>query len=63
MAVGVRLAKSRRGRMHVVVKEGGVPAISVLWREVAQLMAASGGVECVLLNADYAAYRLIQYAG
>jgi 3-isopropylmalate dehydrogenase len=63
VAVGVRLAKSRRGRMHVVVKEGGIPAISALWREVALQVADGSGVECILLNADYAAYRLIQCPG
>jgi 3-isopropylmalate dehydrogenase len=39
-AVGARLAQERRGRMHVAIKEGGVPAISRLWREVCERLAA-----------------------
>jgi 3-isopropylmalate dehydrogenase len=61
--VGVRLARSRTGRMHVVVKDGGVPTISSLWSEVSEQAAAEGGVQCVVVNADFAAYQLIQNPG
>lgn len=63
VGVGVRLAQARGQRMHVVVKEGGVPTISALWREVAEAMAGGAGVECVVINADYAAYQLMQHPG
>jgi 3-isopropylmalate dehydrogenase len=59
--VGVRLAKARQRRMQVVIKVGGVPGISELWRGVSTRVAADSGVACVFLNADLAAYRLIQY--
>jgi len=59
---GARLAATRRLRMHVIIKDGGVPTISDLWRRSARRIAEATGIECVLLNADYAAYRLIQYA-
>ncbi len=57
---GARLAKIRRGRMDVVIKEGGIVAISSMWRKSAEEIAAKVGVACGFLNADYAAYRLIQ---
>lgn len=55
-----RLALGRRGRLHVIVKDGGLPAISDLWRAAAERAAAEVGVEAVCLNADYAAYLLVQ---
>jgi len=58
IAVAVRLAAARRGRLHVIVKDGGVPAITALWREVALELAS--GVELLFLNVDHAAYRMIQ---
>lgn len=61
IAVGLRLAKARRGTMHVVVKDGGVPSVSKLWCDVATSLSAGTGVECILLNADHAAYRIIQH--
>jgi 3-isopropylmalate dehydrogenase len=63
LGVGLRLAKTRRGRMHVVVKEGGVPTVSALWCDVARALAADSGVECIPMNADHAAYRIIQHPG
>jgi 3-isopropylmalate dehydrogenase len=59
--VAVRMARSRRGRLHVAVKEGGVPSVSGLWRRCAEELAGAAGVECTVLNADYAAYGLIQH--
>lgn len=58
---GVRLAKTRRGRVDVVIKEGGVPAISSLWRRIAETVTQKAGVRCGFLNADYAAYQMIQH--
>jgi 3-isopropylmalate dehydrogenase len=60
VAVAARLARARKGRMAVVVKDGGVPRISGLWRRTAEPIAAREGVTCAFLNADYAAYELIQ---
>jgi 3-isopropylmalate dehydrogenase len=60
--VAARKARGRQGRLSVVVKDGGVPAASELWREVAGQVAAGHGVACGFINLDYAAYRLIQHA-
>ena len=56
----VRAAASRRGGLHVIVKEGGVPAITALWREVLDCVAKREGVEAKFMNVDLAAYELIQ---
>jgi 3-isopropylmalate dehydrogenase len=60
VTVGAKLAKVRRGRMDVVIKEGGVPTISALWRRTAQRVAEAHGVTCGFCNADFAAYDLIR---
>jgi 3-isopropylmalate dehydrogenase len=62
VAAGARLAASRRRRMAVVVKPGGVPSISALWCDCAADAARAAGVELVNMDVDYAAYRLVQDA-
>lgn len=59
--VAARAARHRRGEFHVIVKEGGLPAMSALWREVATVVARRHGVEAVPMNIDLAAYELIQH--
>lgn len=54
------LAAQRRGRVAVVVKEGGIPGISDLWREVSREAASAAGVEVGCVDVDLIAYRLIQ---
>jgi 3-isopropylmalate dehydrogenase len=61
VSVGVRLAQGRRGRIDVIVKDGGVPTISDLWRRTAERVADAAGVRCVFRNADFAAYALIRH--
>ena len=43
-------------------KDGGVPAISEIWRDCAVAAARAAGVECSFANVDLAAYLLIQHA-
>ena len=59
--VAARAAANRRGKMHVIVKDGGLPAMSALWREAGATAARSCGVEAVPMNVDRAAYELIQH--
>jgi 3-isopropylmalate dehydrogenase len=59
--VGVRLAKNAGQPVHVVLKDGGIPSISALWRDVFQQVATEEGVLCVPLNMDLAAYQLLQH--
>lgn len=58
--VAVRAAAARRGQLHVIVKEGGVPTVSALWREVAGSVARKHNVEAKFMNVDLAVYELIQ---
>ncbi|MFG0319783.1 MAG: aldehyde dehydrogenase family protein, partial [Planctomycetota bacterium JB042] len=57
-----RLAAAREGRLTVVTKEGGLPALSALWRRCAEDAARETGVDLEVLHADHMAYRLIQDA-
>jgi 3-isopropylmalate dehydrogenase len=52
------LARERRGRLAVVVKKDGIPALSELWAECAHELASDLEVE--LLDVDYGAYLLLQ---
>lgn len=59
--VAAQRARGRKGRLSVVIKDGGVPTVSNLWREVAAEVAAQHGISCSFINLDHAAYRLIQH--
>ncbi len=58
--VAARAAAARRGQLHIIAKQGGVPAITALWREIGFEVARRHRVEPVLMNVDLAAYELIQ---
>jgi 3-isopropylmalate dehydrogenase len=57
-----RIAASRRGKLLVIVKDGGLPALSEIWRDCASSVTRMLGVECSFANIDLAAYWLIQHA-
>jgi 3-isopropylmalate dehydrogenase len=59
--VAARAAAGRRGALHVVVKDAGVPSIAALWRDVAETAANRQGVEAKFVNVDFAAYELIRH--
>jgi 3-isopropylmalate dehydrogenase len=54
------ISSHRRGKMAVVVKDAGVPAISRLWRDCAADIASESGVQHVMFDADYMAYKIVQ---
>jgi 3-isopropylmalate dehydrogenase len=58
--VAARAAASRRGNLYVIVKEGGVPTVTALWRDVGGAVAKRHGLEAKFMNIDLAAYELIQ---
>jgi 3-isopropylmalate dehydrogenase len=58
--VAARAAASRRGNLHVIVKEGGVPTVTALWRDVGNAVARKHDIEAKFMNIDLAAYELIQ---
>jgi 3-isopropylmalate dehydrogenase len=59
--VAAAMAARRRGGLCVVLKEGGVPGISRLWRSCAEEIGRARSLVPRMLNVDYAAYRLIQH--
>lgn len=59
LAVALRLAAMRRGRLAVVVKREGIPAVSWLWIETAQRLAANHAVDLEILDIDNAIYQLV----
>ncbi len=61
--VAITLAATRRGEMHVVLKPGGIPSISSLWRNCAEEMAAEAGIALAELEIDNAVYQLIADPG
>lgn len=62
ITVAARVAARRSGKMMVVLKDGGLPQFSNLWRECADKIAEQYRVECSFANVDFAAYLLIQQA-
>jgi 3-isopropylmalate dehydrogenase len=60
LEVSVRLASLRRGGLTVVIKDGGIPSISKLWRNCAAEICREAGVEHTCLNVDHVAYQLVQ---
>ena len=60
LATAATLAADRSGKLAVVIKDGGIPGISALWRDLGQEVAASAGVEASFVDIDLAAYRLVQ---
>jgi 3-isopropylmalate dehydrogenase len=58
--VAARAAASRRGVLHVIVKDGGVPTVTALWRDVGNSVAKRHGLEAKFMNIDLAVYELIQ---
>jgi 3-isopropylmalate dehydrogenase len=62
LAAAARLAAVRRRLLTVVVKPGGIPSVSRLWCDCAADEAAAAGVGMESVDADYAAYRLVQSA-
>jgi 3-isopropylmalate dehydrogenase len=63
LGVSMRLAATRRGTVHVVLKPGGIPSISSLWRTCAEDLAAAHGIALGELEIDNAVYQLIANPG
>ena len=58
--VAAHAAADRRGKLHIIVKEGGIPTVTALWRDVGGAVARRHGIEAAFMNVDLAAYELIQ---
>jgi len=58
--IAARAAAARKGVFYVIVKEGGVPTVTALWRDVGAAVGRKIGAEAKFMNIDLAAYELIQ---
>lgn len=57
---GAELAASRRGRLAIVVKDGGLPEMSALWREVTAEVCEPLALRPTFLDVDLCAYELLR---
>lgn len=62
LGVAAELARLRRGRLSVVVKTGGIPEVSALWREQAEIVAADRPIAVEILEVDNASFQLVAQA-
>jgi len=63
LQVATALAASRRNKMTIVLKPGGIPSISALWRQCAEEISRDLNVELSELEIDNAVYQLIANPG
>jgi len=63
LAVSIKLAEQRRRRIHIVLKPGGIPSVSALWRECAERMCSDAGIELFEQEIDNSVYQLIADPG
>lgn len=61
--VAAKLAATRRGKIHVVLKPGGIPSVSKLWRRCAQEQCDAAGIALHELEIDNAVFQLIANPG
>ena len=61
LTVARQLCAQRRGQLAVIVKPGGIPAISQLWKEKLDEVNRDGAVDTRVLEVDNAAYQLIAH--
>ena len=62
LQVAIDLAQTRRGRLCVTTKPGGIPSISGLWADCALRLSIGKNVDVNVLEIDNAVYQLIANA-
>jgi 3-isopropylmalate dehydrogenase len=62
LQVAFGLAQARRGKLTLVVKTEGMPTISRLWVQTFEEIASKSGVRTEVLEADNAAFQLVNAA-
>ncbi|MGI8632689.1 MAG: isocitrate/isopropylmalate family dehydrogenase, partial [Solirubrobacterales bacterium] len=60
VGVAARIAAGANGRLAVVIKDGGMPELSALWREGAAEACEPVGVNPLFLDVDLCAYKLVR---
>lgn len=59
LRVALSLARMRRGRLVLVTKPGGLPALSQIWEHVLEELNRQFGIDTRILEVDNAVYQLI----
>ena len=59
LTVAIQSSLQRRKKLCVILKPGGAPSISALWRQCAERMTAGKGIACSFLEIDNAVYQVI----
>lgn len=62
LKVAVQLAECRRGRLCLVIKSDGIPAISKLWSDLFHELATETTLDTTVLEIDNAVYQIIASA-
>jgi 3-isopropylmalate dehydrogenase len=62
LQVAIDLAQTRRRRLSITTKPGGIPSISDLWADCALRLSAGRDVDVTVLEIDNAVYQLIANA-
>ncbi len=60
--IAIELTLTRRKKLTVILKPGGVPAISTLWKSCAEELVLPHTIELQFLEVDNAAYQMIHNA-
>ncbi len=63
LEMAARLAQQRRGSLTLIVKPGGMPAISRLWTQSFERLTQERGLSGEVLEVDNACYQIIASAG
>ncbi len=61
LTAALRLAERRNGRLCVVLKPGGLPAISALWEGVLRDLTQSSPIQASILAIDQAIHQMIAH--
>lgn len=59
VAAAAEVAGRRRGRLAVVLKDGGLPEMSALWRSASAEACSASGIEPRFIDVDLCAYELV----
>ena len=62
LEVAIKLAGMRRNQLTVVLKPGGVPAISELWEQTLDALMLAYDIDAHILEVDNAMYQLVANA-
>lgn len=63
LEIAAAIAQRRRGHVAMVMKDGGLPRLTALWRDCLDAVRRDAAVDAGVHNIDFAAYSLVQDPG